>query len=41
MNIRPVGVELFHAERQLGGGNRHAVMTEVFANFAKSPKKIS
>ena len=41
MNIRPVGVELFHAERQTGGGNRHAVISEVFATLPNPLKKIS
>ena len=41
MKIRPLGAELFHAQRRVDGGtDRHdeANITVAFRNFANAPK---
>ena len=40
MNIRPVGAELFHADRRTGGQTWRSLIV-AFRNFANSPKKES
>jgi len=41
MKIRPVGAELFHAERRTGRHEEANSRFFFFCNFAKVPKKIS
>jgi hypothetical protein len=41
MKIRPVGAELFHADRRKGGLTDMTNLTVAFCNFAKAPKNYS
>jgi len=38
MNIRPVGAELFHADRRTDGQTDMTTLTVAFRSFANAPK---
>ena len=41
MTIRPVGVELFHANARTDGQTEMAKIIAAFRNFANAPKKTN